>query len=71
MFLRNGWYAAIWSNDLQARPVGRTFLNEKVVLFSATAAAKPPRWRTAAAIARRRSRGAKCPATTSRAAITG
>ncbi len=33
MFLRNGWYAAIWSNDLQARPVGRTFLNEKVVLF--------------------------------------
>ena len=33
MFLRNGWYAAIWSNDLQDRPLGRTFLNEKVVLF--------------------------------------
>jgi phenylpropionate dioxygenase-like ring-hydroxylating dioxygenase large terminal subunit len=33
MFLRNGWYAAIWSNDLADRPVGRTFLNEKVVLF--------------------------------------
>ena len=33
MFLRNGWYAAIWSNDLQARPIGRTLLNEKVVLF--------------------------------------
>jgi phenylpropionate dioxygenase-like ring-hydroxylating dioxygenase large terminal subunit len=33
MFLRNGWYAAIWSNDLSDRPVGRTFLNEKVVLF--------------------------------------
>src|SRR5262249_61660141 len=33
MFLRNGWYAAIWSKDLQARPIGRTFLNEKVVLF--------------------------------------
>jgi phenylpropionate dioxygenase-like ring-hydroxylating dioxygenase large terminal subunit len=33
MFLRNGWYAAIWSNDLNDRPVGRTFLNEKVVLF--------------------------------------
>src|SRR5262249_29040956 len=33
MFLRNGWYAAIWSNDLQARPLGRTLLNEKVVLF--------------------------------------
>lgn len=33
MFLRNGWYAAIWSNDLQARPIGRTFLNERVVLF--------------------------------------
>lgn len=33
MFLRNGWYGAIWSNDLQERPVARTFLNEKVVLF--------------------------------------
>jgi phenylpropionate dioxygenase-like ring-hydroxylating dioxygenase large terminal subunit len=33
MFLRNGWYAAIWSKDLQDTPVGRTFLNEKVVLF--------------------------------------
>jgi phenylpropionate dioxygenase-like ring-hydroxylating dioxygenase large terminal subunit len=33
MFLRNGWYAAIWSNDLSERPVGRTFLGEKVVLF--------------------------------------
>ena len=33
MFLRNGWYAAIWSKDLQARPIGRTFLNEKVALF--------------------------------------
>jgi phenylpropionate dioxygenase-like ring-hydroxylating dioxygenase large terminal subunit len=33
MFLRNGWYAAIWSKDLQNTPVGRTFLNEKVVLF--------------------------------------
>jgi phenylpropionate dioxygenase-like ring-hydroxylating dioxygenase large terminal subunit len=33
MFLRNGWYAAIWSRDLQEQPVARTFLNEKVVLF--------------------------------------
>jgi phenylpropionate dioxygenase-like ring-hydroxylating dioxygenase large terminal subunit len=33
MFLRNGWYAAIWSGDLKDRPVGRTFLNERVVLF--------------------------------------
>jgi phenylpropionate dioxygenase-like ring-hydroxylating dioxygenase large terminal subunit len=33
MFLRNGWYAAIWSRDLQEQPVGRIFLNEKVVLF--------------------------------------
>lgn len=33
MFLRNGWYAAIWSRDLQEQPVGRVFLNEKVVLF--------------------------------------
>jgi phenylpropionate dioxygenase-like ring-hydroxylating dioxygenase large terminal subunit len=33
MFLRNGWYAAIWSNDLKDVPVGRIFLNDKVVLF--------------------------------------
>ena len=33
MFLRNGWYAAIWSDDLKDRPVARTFLNERVVLF--------------------------------------
>jgi phenylpropionate dioxygenase-like ring-hydroxylating dioxygenase large terminal subunit len=33
MFLRNGWYAAIWSKDLGDRPVARTFLGENVVLF--------------------------------------
>ncbi len=33
MFLRNGWYSAIWSHELKDKPVGRTFLNEKVVLF--------------------------------------
>ena len=33
MFLRNGWYAAIWSQDLRDRPVARVFLDEKVVLF--------------------------------------
>jgi phenylpropionate dioxygenase-like ring-hydroxylating dioxygenase large terminal subunit len=33
MFLRNGWYAAIWSKDLAERPVARTFLGENVVLF--------------------------------------
>jgi phenylpropionate dioxygenase-like ring-hydroxylating dioxygenase large terminal subunit len=33
MFLRNGWYAAIWGKDLNDHPVARTFLNEKVVLF--------------------------------------
>jgi phenylpropionate dioxygenase-like ring-hydroxylating dioxygenase large terminal subunit len=33
MFLRNGWYAASWSKDLSEHPVGRTFLDEKVVLF--------------------------------------
>src|SRR3954467_4069088 len=33
MFLRNGWYSAIWSHDLTDKPVGKTFLNEKVVLF--------------------------------------
>ncbi|MBX9843231.1 MAG: aromatic ring-hydroxylating dioxygenase subunit alpha [Xanthobacteraceae bacterium] len=33
MFLRNGWYSAIWSHELKDKPVGKTFLNEKVVLF--------------------------------------
>ena len=33
MFLRNGWYAAIWSQDLKEHPVARVFLNDKVVLF--------------------------------------
>jgi phenylpropionate dioxygenase-like ring-hydroxylating dioxygenase large terminal subunit len=33
MFLRNGWYSAIWSRELKDKPVGKTFLNEKVVLF--------------------------------------
>lgn len=33
MFLQNGWYAAIWADDLKDRPVGRIFLNDKVVLF--------------------------------------
>jgi phenylpropionate dioxygenase-like ring-hydroxylating dioxygenase large terminal subunit len=33
MFLRNGWYSAIWSHELKEKPVGKTFLNQKVVLF--------------------------------------
>ena len=33
MFLRNGWYTALWSHELTDKPVAKTFLNEKVVLF--------------------------------------
>lgn len=33
MFLRNCWYAATWSKDLDTTPMARTFLNEKVVLY--------------------------------------
>ena len=33
MFLRNGWYTALWAHELTDKPVGKTFLNEKVVLF--------------------------------------
>jgi phenylpropionate dioxygenase-like ring-hydroxylating dioxygenase large terminal subunit len=33
MFLRNGWYSAVWSHELKDQPVGKIFLNEKVVLF--------------------------------------
>ena len=33
MFLRNGWYSAAWAHELKDKPLGRTYLNEKVVLF--------------------------------------
>ncbi|MSP44719.1 MAG: aromatic ring-hydroxylating dioxygenase subunit alpha [Xanthobacteraceae bacterium] len=33
MFLHNGWYTALWSHELTDKPVGKTYLNEKVVLF--------------------------------------
>jgi phenylpropionate dioxygenase-like ring-hydroxylating dioxygenase large terminal subunit len=33
MFLRNGWYAAAWSEELGTAPVARTILGEAVVLF--------------------------------------
>src|SRR5580700_6828227 len=39
MFLRNGWYTALWSHELTDKPVGKTLLNEKVVLFRNTAGA--------------------------------
>ncbi len=42
MYLKNGWYAAAWSHELQEKPLGRTYLEQKVVLFrtqSGTAAA--------------------------------
>ena len=32
-FPRNGWYAALWSSELQAQPVARTILDEPVVFF--------------------------------------
>ena len=33
MFLRNGWYTALWSHELKDKPVAKTLLNEKIVLF--------------------------------------
>ncbi len=36
MFVKNGWYAASWVKDLGEKPVARTFLGEKVVLFRTT-----------------------------------
>ena len=36
MFLRNGWYTALWSNELKDKPIARTLLNEKIVLFRNT-----------------------------------
>lgn len=33
MFLRNAWYVAAWATELDGGPLGRTILNEPVVLF--------------------------------------
>jgi phenylpropionate dioxygenase-like ring-hydroxylating dioxygenase large terminal subunit len=33
LFLRNAWYAAIWSKDLRDRPMARAIVGEKLVLF--------------------------------------
>ena len=70
MFLRNGWYAAIWSRDLNEQPVGRTFLNEKVVLFR-NASGQVGALEDCCCHLRRRSRAANGPAITSHAVTTG
>ena len=69
MFLRNGWYTALWSHELTDKPVGKTFLNEKVVLFR-NASGRSARWKIAAATAPRRCRWASSRANISPAAIT-
>ncbi|MBR1223043.1 aromatic ring-hydroxylating dioxygenase subunit alpha [Bradyrhizobium sp. U87765 SZCCT0131] len=33
MFLYNAWYVAAWSSEVGAKPLGRTLLNEPVVLY--------------------------------------
>jgi phenylpropionate dioxygenase-like ring-hydroxylating dioxygenase large terminal subunit len=33
MYLNNAWYVAGWSNEFTAKPVGRTYLDEPVVLY--------------------------------------
>jgi vanillate O-demethylase monooxygenase subunit len=33
MFLRNYWYVAAWTHELQEMPVGRTILGEPIVLY--------------------------------------
>jgi phenylpropionate dioxygenase-like ring-hydroxylating dioxygenase large terminal subunit len=36
MYLRNAWYVAGWSNEINAQPIARTFLDEPVVLYRAS-----------------------------------
>ena len=36
MFLMDAWYVAAWANEIGERPVGRTLLDEPVVLFRGT-----------------------------------
>ena len=33
MFLYNAWYVAAWSKEVSVKPLGRTLLNEPVVLY--------------------------------------
>lgn len=33
LFLRNFWYVAAWSHEIEHRPLGRVLLNEPVVFF--------------------------------------
>jgi phenylpropionate dioxygenase-like ring-hydroxylating dioxygenase large terminal subunit len=33
MYVKNAWYAAGWSKDIDTKPLARTFLDQKVVLF--------------------------------------
>jgi phenylpropionate dioxygenase-like ring-hydroxylating dioxygenase large terminal subunit len=33
MFLRNAWYTALWSPELKDKPIAKTLLNDKIVLF--------------------------------------
>ena len=33
MFLRNAWYCASWSHEVGRHPLGRTIMNEKIVLY--------------------------------------
>lgn len=33
MFLYNAWYVAAWSSEVTSKPLGRTLLNEPIVLF--------------------------------------
>src|SRR3546814_16610251 len=35
-YLRNAWYAAAWSEEIGGTPLGRTFLEQPVVLFRET-----------------------------------
>ena len=33
MFIQNDWYIAAWGSELRDKPIGRTILNEEIVLF--------------------------------------
>jgi phenylpropionate dioxygenase-like ring-hydroxylating dioxygenase large terminal subunit len=35
LYLHNAWYVAGWSNEITAKPIARTFLDEPVVLYRA------------------------------------
>jgi hypothetical protein len=69
MYLKNAWYVACTSDEIDGKPLGRTLCGDRIVLFRAEGGAVS-RWRTSARTAARRCRSARCATTAASSAAT-